>query len=87
MPDLATVSVQAWPQDGPESQSRRSWSSKSQAPSEEVGHNKNVSPHTDVQVRVLMTEHLMRKHSHADTISAPSRFGSWCAGRLMHMWL
>ncbi len=40
--DLVALSVQAWPQDAPEIQPRRSWSSQSQTPSQEAGQSTSV---------------------------------------------
>ena len=69
------VSVQAWPEDAPESQPRKSWSSESRAPSEEAGHNKDPL-HTEVQVRVPIPEYLLCNCCHADSLPAHYNAGS-----------
>ena len=58
---LTLMSVQASPQDSPEIQSKRKYSTESQAPSEEAGRNQDDPPHTEVQVRALMTEHMLQQ--------------------------
>ena len=80
--DLTVKSVQAWPQDAPESLARKSWSSDSQAPIKEAGqdtsmaaeiaHNKDDPRHTELQVSML---------------SHRSCSGSLCGCQVAHMCL
>lgn len=73
------MSVQAWPEDVLEIQPMRSSPSESQTPSRWEERSTSAAaddahdpPHTEQQVRMLMTKHLLLKHCHASTGGDPS---------------